>query len=132
MLTAFASVQGIPGGAMYALREGLNALYRMTYMECMSPECARRVDKLSRGLCLALSAHWIIPSEPELQYITCDRWQLSHQGACQQTCKACVCPEGHTRGDLAILSYERCHTWCKNHAVRNDCHCMRCCQAVTE
>jgi len=23
----------------------------------------------------------IIPSEPQLQHITCDRWQLGHQGA---------------------------------------------------
>ena len=96
----------------------LLASFVYTAIHCMSPECARRLDILSRGLCLPLSAHWIIPSEPELQYITCDRWQLGRQGACQEICQACVCPEGHTRGDCATLSHQRGHTWSENYAAR--------------
>ena len=106
MLTVFASVQGIPAGAMYALLKDRMRSVRYTIINCMSPECATRLDILSRGLCLALSAHWIIPSEPELLYITCDKWQLRHQGACQETCQACICPEGHTRAELATLSHQ--------------------------
>ena len=134
MLTAFASVQGRPS---YAQLKGLNELYqicalsdmrsiRYTMTHCTSPECARGLDILPRGLCLALSAHCIIPSEPELQHITCDRWQLSHQGACQEICEACICPEGHTTGDSATLSHQRCHTWRKNHAANNDCYVTVC------
>ena len=103
-------------GSQCALSDMRSTRYTMTH--CTSPKCARGLDILPRGLCLALSAHCIVPSEPELQHITCDRWQLSHQGACQEICEACICPEGHTRGDPATLSHQRCYTWCKSHAAK--------------
>lgn len=68
-----------------------------------SPEGPRRFDKLSRRLGLAFRADRVVTREPELQHITCDRWNVWGQGPCQKSPQPCIGPAPHRQGSTITL-----------------------------